>query len=189
MRQIATRRSEASLDKIEGVYRARAAQFERVAAAILRDREVARDVVQDAFATVVRKTRGFARRGSVDAWIWRTVVNTALTRLRGNRRQAKGRFAQGALVDDQPLDNPGDAGVLGEFARLRSRRRRSPASARPIATGIDATRRCSPCPSSMWATASSSPNSMRLLERECPRPESNQRTRFGRWSVGFVYTR
>ena len=48
MRQVTTRHSEASLDEIEGVYRARAVQFERVAAAILRDREAARDVVQDA---------------------------------------------------------------------------------------------------------------------------------------------
>ena len=94
MRHITRRASEASLDEIEGVYRVRAVQFERVAAAILRDREAARDVVQDAFATVVRKRGGFARRGSVDAWIWRAVVNTALNRLRSDRRQAEGRFAQ-----------------------------------------------------------------------------------------------
>ena len=123
MRQITKRGSEASLDEIEGVYRARAVQFERVAAAILRDREAARDVVQDAFATVVRKRGGFARRGSVDAWIWRAVVNTALNRLRSDRRQAEGRFAQSTLADDRPLDNPGNSGVLGELARLPQRQR------------------------------------------------------------------
>jgi RNA polymerase sigma factor (sigma-70 family) len=115
--------SEASLDEIEGVYRERAVQFERVAAAILRDREAARDVVQDAFATAVRKRGRFARRGSVDAWIWRTVVNTALNRLRADRRHAEGRLTQRSLIDDQPLDDPPDAGVLAELARLPQRQR------------------------------------------------------------------
>jgi RNA polymerase sigma factor (sigma-70 family) len=120
MREVTTRGSEASLDEIEGVYRARAVQFERVAAAILRDRETARDVVQDAFATVVRKRGGFARRGSVDAWIWRAVVNTALNRLRTDRRQAEG---QRILIDDQRLDTSQDAGVLAELAQLPERQR------------------------------------------------------------------
>jgi RNA polymerase sigma factor (sigma-70 family) len=123
MRQITTRGLEASLDEIEGVYRARAVQFERVAAAILCDREAARDVVQEAFATVVRKRGGFARRGSVDAWIWRAVVNTALNRFRSDRRHAEGRLAQSTLVDDHQLDCPCDAGVLAELARLPERQR------------------------------------------------------------------
>jgi RNA polymerase sigma factor (sigma-70 family) len=123
MRQITTRGQQASLGEIEGVYRERAIQFERVAAAILRDREAARDVVQDAFATVVRKRGGFTRRGSVDAWIWRAVVNTALNRLRMDRRQAEGRLAQRALVDDHQPDGPRDSGVLAELARLPQRQR------------------------------------------------------------------
>src|ERR671937_496762 len=120
MRQITMSGPEASLEEIEGVYRARAVQFERVAAAIVRDREAARDVVQDAFATVVRKRGGFARRGSVDAWIWRAVVNTALNRLRTDRRQAEG---QRILIDDQRLDTSQDAGVLAELAQLPERQR------------------------------------------------------------------
>jgi RNA polymerase sigma factor (sigma-70 family) len=123
MRQVTTLGSAASLDEIEGVYRERAAQFERVAAAILRDREAARDAVQDAFATVVRKRGGFARRGSVDAWIWRAVVNTALNRLRTDRRQAERRSAQRTSIDDRRLDDPRDAGVLAELARLPQRQR------------------------------------------------------------------
>jgi RNA polymerase sigma factor (sigma-70 family) len=123
MRQITMRGPEASLDEIEGVYRERAVQFERVAAAILRDREAARDVVQDAFATVVRKRGGFTRRGSVDAWIWRAVVNTALNRLKTDRRRAEGRLAQHTLIDDQHLDGPSEAGILAELARLPERQR------------------------------------------------------------------
>jgi RNA polymerase sigma factor (sigma-70 family) len=123
MRAITTHGSEASLHEIEGVYRERAVQFERVAAAIVRDREAARDVVQDAFATVVRKRAGFARRGSVDAWIWRAVVNTALNRLRTDRRHAERRLPQHSLIDDRRLDGPPEAGVLAELARLPQRQR------------------------------------------------------------------
>jgi RNA polymerase sigma factor (sigma-70 family) len=122
MRKITMRGPEASLDEIEGVYRARAVQFERVAAAIVRDREAARDVVQDAFATVVRKRGGFARRGSVDAWIWRTVVDTALNRLKTDRRQTQGRLAQHNPVDDQ-VESPSDARLADELARLPKRQR------------------------------------------------------------------
>jgi len=122
MRQITIRGPEASLDEIEGVYRARAVQFERVAAAIVRDREAAGDVVQDAFATVVRKRGGFARRGSVDAWIWRTVVNTALNRLKADRRQAEGRLAQHNPLGGQ-VESPSDARLAAELARLPKRQR------------------------------------------------------------------
>src|ERR1051325_4205420 len=115
-------RSEASLHEIEGVYRERAVRLGRAAAAIVRDRETARDVVQDAFATVVRKRGRFARRGSVDAWIWRAVVNTALNRLRTDRR-VEGRLARQTPIEDQHLDGSLEGGVLAELARLPERQR------------------------------------------------------------------
>jgi RNA polymerase sigma factor (sigma-70 family) len=71
-------RTGASLADIEAVYRARFAEFCSVAAAILRDREAGRDAVQDAFAKAVRNRRDFRHDGSLDAWLWRAVVNTAL---------------------------------------------------------------------------------------------------------------
>jgi RNA polymerase sigma factor (sigma-70 family) len=75
-------RSGAALADIEAVYRARFPQFCSVAAAILRDREAGRDAVQDAFAKAVRNRREFRREGSLDAWLWRAVVNTALSERR-----------------------------------------------------------------------------------------------------------
>jgi RNA polymerase sigma-70 factor (ECF subfamily) len=71
------RQAGASLDELREVYELRLAEFRRVAAAIVRDREVASDVVQDAFVRAVRQRESFARRGSLDAWLWRIVVNTA----------------------------------------------------------------------------------------------------------------
>jgi RNA polymerase sigma-70 factor, ECF subfamily len=72
----------ATLTEIEKVYRARFSEFCAVAAAILRDREAGRDAVQEAFAKAVRNRRDFRRDGSLDAWLWRAVVNTALSERR-----------------------------------------------------------------------------------------------------------
>jgi RNA polymerase sigma-70 factor (ECF subfamily) len=62
---------------IEAAYRARAGEFLRVATAIAGSREGGRDAVQEAL------TRAFARRGTfrgsgtVEAWLWKAVVNSA----------------------------------------------------------------------------------------------------------------
>ena len=121
MRRIAARTPGASLDEIERVYRARAVDFERVAAAIVRDREVARDVVQDAFAAVVRKRRGFARRGPLDAWVWRAVVNTALNHLASDRRR-NDRVLQLSPDSGEP-EQARDADIRAALAALPERQR------------------------------------------------------------------
>jgi RNA polymerase sigma-70 factor, ECF subfamily len=71
------RQAGASLDELREVYERRLAEFRRVAAAIVGDREGACDAVQDAFVRAVRQRGSFARSGSLDAWLWRIVVNTA----------------------------------------------------------------------------------------------------------------
>jgi RNA polymerase sigma-70 factor (ECF subfamily) len=68
----------ASLSEIEAVYREGFAEFRRVATAIAGDREAALDVVQEAFGSVIRRRKTFRGEGPLEAWIWRTVVNTAL---------------------------------------------------------------------------------------------------------------
>jgi RNA polymerase sigma-70 factor, ECF subfamily len=67
----------ASLTEIERVYRQRLPEFRRVAAAILGNREAARDAVQEGFALAVRKRTTFRGEGPLDAWLWRVVVNAA----------------------------------------------------------------------------------------------------------------
>jgi RNA polymerase sigma factor (sigma-70 family) len=79
----------ASLSEIELVYRARFSEFARVAAAITGEQSNAADVVQDAFAVLIRKRASFVRRGPLEGWIWRTVVNTALNRRAGSRRRER----------------------------------------------------------------------------------------------------
>ena len=72
----------AELDEIEKVYRARFHDFLRVAAAIVGDVELARDAVQDGFASAVRHRAAFRRRGALEGWLWRAVVNAARSRRR-----------------------------------------------------------------------------------------------------------
>jgi DNA-directed RNA polymerase specialized sigma24 family protein len=65
------------LDDLETLYRAKLPEFRRVAAAIAGDRELGRDAVQEAFASAVRRRRSFRGSGTLEAWVWRIVVNAA----------------------------------------------------------------------------------------------------------------
>src|ERR671937_1021283 len=63
--------------ELEELYRTRRPEFCRVAAAIAGDRALGEEAVQDAFAKAVRKRRSYRGRGSLEAWVWRIVVNAA----------------------------------------------------------------------------------------------------------------
>jgi RNA polymerase sigma-70 factor, ECF subfamily len=70
--------------EIEAVYRRRYGKFLRVAVAILRDEQLAEEAVHDAFVRALR--RGSDERGSLEAWLWRIVVNEARRRRFVERR-------------------------------------------------------------------------------------------------------
>jgi RNA polymerase sigma factor (sigma-70 family) len=72
--------------EIEAIYRARLADFRRVAAAIVGDEEQGSDAVQEAFGSALRKRRSFRGTGSLEAWLWRLVVNQARDERRMTRR-------------------------------------------------------------------------------------------------------
>ncbi len=65
------------LTELEELYRSRLPEFRRVAAGITGDRELGCDAVQEAFASAVRKGRTFRGSGTLEAWVWRIVVNAA----------------------------------------------------------------------------------------------------------------
>jgi RNA polymerase sigma factor (sigma-70 family) len=75
-------RRGASLDELEALYRRRFPIFARVAASVAGDPERARDVVQEAFATAVRKRASFRGTGPLEAWVWRIVLNGARSEAR-----------------------------------------------------------------------------------------------------------
>jgi RNA polymerase sigma-70 factor, ECF subfamily len=68
------------LPEIERLYRHELERFVRVARAIVGDDEAARDAVQEAFTRAVEKRGSFRRRGPVEAWLWRIVVNESRKR-------------------------------------------------------------------------------------------------------------
>jgi RNA polymerase sigma-70 factor (ECF subfamily) len=74
-------RRGASLDDLEGVYRARFGAFVRVATAVTGEEGLGADAVHDAFVQAVRHRRSFRGDGPVEAWVWRLVVNAAKKRV------------------------------------------------------------------------------------------------------------
>jgi DNA-directed RNA polymerase specialized sigma24 family protein len=65
------------VDELEGLYRSRFDVFARVAASVTGDRDRARDAVQEAFATALRKRGSFRGEGPLEAWVWRIMLNAA----------------------------------------------------------------------------------------------------------------
>ena len=89
------------VDELETLYRAKLPEFRRVAAAIAGDRELGRDAVQEAFASAVRRRRDYRGSGTLEAWIWRIVVNAARDARR--RRPAASASEEPATNGHAPL--------------------------------------------------------------------------------------
>jgi len=115
--------SDPALELIEEIYREQAGRFRRVAAAIVESAEAAEDVVQEAFASAVAKRGSFRGSGAASAWIWRIVVNGALSRRRRGRldhRLTEWLKAGGNHAEDPP---PGEGSFRALVARLPERQR------------------------------------------------------------------
>jgi RNA polymerase sigma factor (sigma-70 family) len=69
----------ATVEELGELYRRGYHRYLRVAEAIVGDVELAHDVVQDAFARAIRSRSSFRGTGSIEGWLWRTVVNAART--------------------------------------------------------------------------------------------------------------
>ena len=76
------------MEELEALYRSRFDVFARVAASVTGDSERARDAVQEAFATAVRKRRSFRGEGPLEAWVWRIVLNAARSDVRRSVRRS-----------------------------------------------------------------------------------------------------
>ena len=101
-------RPEDGAAEIEYIYRARYAAFFRVAVAILRDDQLAEEAVHDAFVRALRHRRSFGDRGSLEAWLWRIVVNEA--RRRGVAELQRRAARRSGLPAESIAAANGDAG-------------------------------------------------------------------------------
>ena len=116
---MAQRRNGATVDDIARAYRAHLGEFCSVAAAIVQDTEEGKDVVQEAFAVAVRERASYRGDGSLEAWLWRTVVNTARS-----RRRKRVPVPSSSLADDGIAERDGaGAEVRDVLAQLPERQR------------------------------------------------------------------
>ena len=86
---------------IEQLYRDRYSRFLTLAVAILGNVDQARDAVHEAFLRALRSRRDLRRVQSLDAWLWRTLVNVC----RDERRRSQ-TLPDGAAPEPngQPAD-------------------------------------------------------------------------------------
>jgi RNA polymerase sigma-70 factor (ECF subfamily) len=84
------------MDALERLYRDRYVGFRNALAPIVGDRDVARDIVQEAFATAFRARGQLREEESLPAWVWQIAYRAAL------REQAR----------QQPVELPDDLTIL-----------------------------------------------------------------------------
>lgn len=67
---------------IERLYRERYLRFRNGVAPVAGSYEAAHDAVQEGFARALRASRQYSGRGSLEGWIWRIVLRTAVEQKR-----------------------------------------------------------------------------------------------------------
>lgn len=112
----------ASVAALGRLYQRRYPTFVRVAEAIVGDPDLAHDVVQDAFARAIRSRFDFRGEGSLDGWVWRTVVNTARN-ARRDRSSAHLMLEEAAAEVESANGRPADPQVRALVAALPERQR------------------------------------------------------------------
>jgi RNA polymerase sigma-70 factor (ECF subfamily) len=74
-------------EPLEQLYRDRYRTFRDVLAGVVGSQDLAREVVQEAFARALRERRRFRGEGSLEAWVWRIALNVALKTRHELRRE------------------------------------------------------------------------------------------------------
>ena len=96
----------------ETLLEARFWRLNRLALSITANEADARDALQDGCLRAWRELPRLRDRSAFDAWLWRIVLNSCRSLMRGRRRL---QVHEIAIVDDQALDRRGEAGPsLGE---------------------------------------------------------------------------
>jgi RNA polymerase sigma factor (sigma-70 family) len=91
------------LPELEAIYRARYPAFVRVALAIVRHEQSARDVVHDGFVLAVRNRNRVRDDRALEPWVWRIVINEA--------RKRRGREARLVVAEAPEVASYGPAEV------------------------------------------------------------------------------
>ena len=114
----------ATLAELERLYRARFRDYLRVAAALTGSVEAGREAVHDGFVNVVRSRSQFNGRGTLEGWVWKAVVHSALSRQRRDRVRQEERLDDLLEAASDYLEEDGVvADVRSAVAALPARQR------------------------------------------------------------------
>ena len=103
--------------ELEQLYRERYLVFRNTLATFVGSYEDARDVVQEAFARALKSRRGYRREGSLQAWVWRIALRTAL------ERRPTGQSISEDYFEPAPVEPERDPELAAALRRLPPRRR------------------------------------------------------------------
>jgi RNA polymerase sigma factor (sigma-70 family) len=109
-------RPDATSARIEAVYRAKHRDFLRVATAIAGTAEAGEDAVQEGLAPALARRTTFRGTGSLEAWLWRVIVNAARNARR--RREPPMMDIPGSVEAGEP-----DEAIRAGVAALPERQR------------------------------------------------------------------
>jgi len=117
-------------EELAALYNEKYHRFVRLAEAITRDPEEARDAVQEGFASALRELSRYKARGSFEGWVWRCVMNAA--RMSQRRKSVRRAFTlrQAPATGSFEATGPGtfeasgpDPKLLEQVAHLPERQR------------------------------------------------------------------
>lgn len=101
--------SRVSEAAIEDAYRRRYGSFLRLGYALLGSGDLAHEAVQETFATALRERSSFRGEGSLEGWLWKTMLNVCRQEHRRRRR----------FTDGEPPE-AGRNGHASEWPELRA---------------------------------------------------------------------
>lgn len=113
--------SGASSAALEELFRLRYGDFLRVAAAITGSSELGRDAVQEGLARALAGRASFRGSGTLEAWLWSTIVNAA--RNMRARSPLVAEASDRGVVSAQPVVDERRDTVRAAVARLPERQR------------------------------------------------------------------
>jgi RNA polymerase sigma factor (sigma-70 family) len=104
--------------EIEAIYRKRFRAFLFSVTALLGDGDAALDVVQDGFALALRRRETYRGDCSLEAWLWRIVLNAARDRRRSSQRPEKLMHLDATADPSEPDEMRASLLALPERQRL-----------------------------------------------------------------------
>lgn len=112
----------ATVEELAALYNGKYHRFVRLAEAITRDPEEARDAVQEGFSSALRELSRYRAQGSFEGWVWRCVMNAA--RMSQRRKSVR----RGFILRHEPAAGSFEAAapdpkLLEQIAHLPERQR------------------------------------------------------------------